>query len=247
MTNIESGNDQQPAVRAKYGSSRRRQGKTRILPTAVSPATRIFVPDGRVDVPGGAQSLKAGEFYALAVAQDSAQPLEVGRHYRQRHRAGKSPAAMVAHPVQPAVFQMIDRRLNARVPLTGVLEPRLRLMRQNPGAQATLARQCTFIQQLTQISLIGRRVKAAVETAVMQVRESLPGFGYHRHRMVGIASAPHDAMLQDKLVLVLHHTTVRRVPATRLPCLWQSSGYAAQRSKTPSRRGQCSHLEAGGV
>ena len=113
---------------------------------------------------------------------------------------------MVTHPVQLTVFQIIDRRLNARVTLTGVLELRLRLMRQNPGAQATFARQCTFIQQLTQISLIGRRVKAAVETAGMQVRESLPGFGNHRHRMVGIATVPHDAMLQDKLVLILHHT-----------------------------------------
>ena len=116
--------------------------------------------------------------------------------------------------------------------MTGVLEPRLRLMRQNLAAQADFVRQCTFIQQLTQISLIGRRVKAAVETAGMQVRESLPGFGNDRHRMVSITSVPHDAMLQDKLVLVLHHT-----PA-RLPCLWQSSGYAAQRSKTPSRRRQ---------
>ena len=182
------------------------KGKSRFMPTAISPDARIFIPDGRADVLSGAQSLKAGEFFAFAVAQDSAQPLEVGRHYRQRHRAGKSPVAMVTYPVQPTVFQMIDRRLNTRVLLTGVLEPLLRLMRHNPGARATSARQCTFIQQLTQISLIGRWVKAAVETAAMQVSESLPGFGNHRHCMVQIVTAPHDAMLQDKLVLVLHHT-----------------------------------------
>jgi len=90
------------------------KGKFRILSTAVSPDARIYLPDGRAEVPDGAQSLKAGEFFTLAVAQDSAQPLEVGRHYRQRHRAGKAPAAMVTHPVQPTVFQMIDRRLYAR-------------------------------------------------------------------------------------------------------------------------------------
>ena len=113
---------------------------------------------------------------------------------------------MVTHPVQPTVFQMIDYRLYARVLLTGVLEPQLRLMCHNLAAQAAFARQCTFIQQRTQISLIGRRVKAVVETAGMQVRESLPGFSNHRHCMVRIATVPHDAMVQDKLVLILYHT-----------------------------------------
>ena len=84
------------------------KGKSRILPTAVSPDARIFIPDGRFDVPGGAQSLKAGEFFALAVAQDCAQPLEVGRHYRQRHRAGKAPAAMVTHPVHGPAHSVPD-------------------------------------------------------------------------------------------------------------------------------------------
>jgi len=55
------------------------KGKPRILPTATFPGARIIVPDGRADVLGGTQSLKAGEFVGLAVAQDSAQPLEVGR------------------------------------------------------------------------------------------------------------------------------------------------------------------------
>jgi len=67
---------------------------------------------------GGAQSFKVGEFVALAVAEDSAQSLEVGCGYRQRHCAGKYSAAMVTHPVQPTVFQMIDRRLSARETVT---------------------------------------------------------------------------------------------------------------------------------
>ena len=94
-----------------HGENKR---KPRILLTIASPAARIFIPDGRVDVLSGAQLLKAGEFFAFAVAQESAQPLEVGRQYRQRHRAGKFPAAIATHPVQPTVFQMIDWRLNAR-------------------------------------------------------------------------------------------------------------------------------------
>ena len=70
MTNIETGNDQQPAVRAKYGSSLRKQGKiANSVDSRLSGCPDIF-PDGRADVPGGAQSLKACEF--VAVAQDSA-------------------------------------------------------------------------------------------------------------------------------------------------------------------------------
>lgn len=59
----------------------------------------------RISASGGAQALLPGEPFALLVAQEPPQPLQVGRQHRQRHRAGKAPLAMVPHPVQPAMLK----------------------------------------------------------------------------------------------------------------------------------------------
>ncbi len=89
--------------------------------------------------------------------------------------------------------------------LPGGLEPRLRLMRQGFHTQLAFARQRTFIQQLTELALIVRRVKAAVETAGEQLREQLLRLGDERRCMIHITAFPHDTVLKDELMLVLDH------------------------------------------
>ena len=150
-------------------------------------------------------SVAGGQSLALLVAQHPPQPLEVGGQYRQRHGAGKTPLAVISNPVQPAVFQMIDRRLNSRVLLTGLYKPLLQLVLQSLGAQVALARQRTFIQQLSELELIVRRVKPAVETAGDKIRKQLLRLCHQALRMVHIAAVPHDAVIQDEPVLVLDY------------------------------------------
>ena len=161
--------------------------------------------DGRSEASGGFQALLAGKSLALLVAQHPPQPLEVGGQYRQRHGAGKTPFAVISNPVQSAVFQMIDRRLNPRVLLTGLYKPLLQLVLQSLGAQVALARQRTFVQHLSELELIVRRVKTAVETAGDKFRKQLLRLCDQALRMVHIAAVPHDAVIQDEPVLVLDY------------------------------------------
>ena len=129
------------------------QAESRFLPTAIPPARWIFGKMCGSEL-SGAQALLAGEFFAFHIAQNPAQPFAVGCQYRDRDGTGKASYAMIAHPIQSAVFQMIDRRLNTRMSAAGIFEPRLVLMRLGPGAQITFLRQCAFIQQLTELNLV---------------------------------------------------------------------------------------------
>ena len=55
---------------------------------------------------------------------DLAQPVDVGRHYAQRHSPHKALLPMGPHPLESAMVQIVDRRLNRRM-----LPTRLRKIR----------------------------------------------------------------------------------------------------------------------
>ena len=89
-------------------------------------------------------------------------------------RAGEARLAMGAHPVQAALLEIVDRRLDGGMLLACQGEVRLRLVCAAAGGQAALGGHGVEFQRVAEGGLVLRAVKAAVEAAGEEFREAFP-------------------------------------------------------------------------
>ena len=175
------------------------------------------------------QTLSSGQPPTLLIAQQASELLGIRSQHRQGHGPFKTIPPMVSNPFEAVAFQMVDRRLDARVPPAPRLEPWLRLTGRGLRVQVALHRQRAFIKKHREVALVAWRAELLAKAVGYQLLEVLLRLGHHPARRVDIMALPHDPMMQDELILVLHH-------APR-PCPSRSSACAARRSRTPSHRG----------
>lgn len=77
---------------------------------------------------------------------------------------------MAANPIQTAVLQMIDRRLDRRMLPAGTPEPLQRLSFPGFGIPMARDRQCALVEKLRKPTLVAGGVKPLVKTAGPQLR-----------------------------------------------------------------------------
>ena len=166
---------------------------------------RVEIPNGVKVSSGSAAPFLAPQLLPLLPAQDQTKTMHVERDHRQRHHTGKPIRAVGTHPVKTAMFKIVDRRFNRRMLASGLEECVLRLALTIGPRPTALAWQYVVIQQGIQLYPVLRTVKAAVKAAQAQVWILLLRPLDDRHCNIPIAAFPHDLVLQNETVIVLHH------------------------------------------
>ena len=116
-----------------------------------------------------------------------------------RHREVPPYPDMDAHPVQAALLEIVDRRLDGGMLLACQCEVRLRLVFAAARGQAALGGHGVEFQRVAEGGLVLRAKKAAVEAAGEEVREAFPRGFDDGNRSVRVAPRPQDPVLEDEL------------------------------------------------
>ena len=123
---------------------------------------------------------------------------------RATDRAGEAGPAVGAHPVQAALLEIADRRLDGGMLLARLGEVRLFLDGTASSGPAALDGHGVELQQVAEGGLVVGAVKAAIEAAGEKLGEALLCGGDERQRGIRVASIPQDPMLGNEPVLIVN-------------------------------------------
>ena len=148
-------------------------------------------------MPSGSCSLQELEPCAFLCADQQTDTEHICSEDGQGDRAGEASLAMGAHPVQAALLEIVDRRLDGGMLLARQDEVRLRLVCAAAGGHGV------EFQPVAEGGLVLRAVKAAVEAAGEEFREALSRGLDDGNRSIRVAPLPQEPVLEEELVLVL--------------------------------------------
>ena len=129
--------------------------------------------------------------------------MDVGGDDREVDRQLEPVRAAQTDLVQPAVLQIVDRRLHPGMLPARRREGRFRLALPLGRRFPALLRQSIQFQQTVQRLSVRRTVEAPVETASRRFGKRLQAALDQRRRDVGVAAAPHDLVVEHEPVPVL--------------------------------------------
>ena len=125
-------------------------------------------------MPSGSCSLQELELCAFLCADQQTDTEHICGEDGQGNGAGEASLAGGTYPIQTAMLEIVDRRLDGGMLLARQDEVRLRLVFAAAGGQTALGGHGVEFQRVAEDGLVLRAVKAAVEAAGEEFREAFP-------------------------------------------------------------------------